>query len=448
MDYKVILTEIALYMKPYFYKILRVLVASALLVPNPVLNTLFVVQAKTSTYAPRTAAVVYDLKRDRLLYSRNYTARRYPASLTKLMTLYIIFNALKNAQLSFDSFIEISSEAAKQPPSKLGLQPYTRITIRKALEAVVVKSANDVAYALAEGIAGNEKQFVALMNRMAKRLGMAHTHFANPTGLPNLSNYSTVQDLLILTKALIRTFPEYYSFFGMDSFEYNGQTIPTHNTLLNKLDGIDGIKTGYIYRSGYNIIASLKRNDLHLLTIYIGARSVSERDAMAKKLLMKYTDQAGTRNSPNPPPLQYASRDTASSAQAQTRNRGNLDHFVNKTTPRQKHLLASPSMEYLDRDHESVLSRKNNSVQDSSTKGSWSIQIGSAPNLNGATALEKKVKQALPELAHYKKTIYSIGSKPSHRYWLRYKGLVSKQRAYSICGRIMKHRLTCNVIKN
>ncbi|MDJ0391422.1 D-alanyl-D-alanine carboxypeptidase family protein [Roseomonas sp. E05] len=234
----------------------------------------------------RYAAVVMDAGSGEELYAINADEPRYPASLTKMMTLYLTFEALDRGRLRLTSRIRVSRHAAGQEPSKLGLKPGTSITVRDAILALVTKSANDVASALGENLAGgSEVAFGRIMTRKARQLGMRNTSFRNASGLPDANQVTTARDIAILGRALIRDFPKRYAYFNARHFAWHGRSIGNHNNLLGEYDGADGIKTGYIRASGFNLAASAVRGDTRLIAVVFGGATTAERDGHVMALL-------------------------------------------------------------------------------------------------------------------------------------------------------------------
>ena len=214
-----------------------------------VLATAMVVVSPVPAVASR-AAVVIDADSGAVLYQRHMNARHYPASLTKLMTLYLLFEALDRGQVTLDTAFPVSARAAGQPNSKLGLRLGTSIRVGDAIPALIIKSANDVGTAVAEGLAGSETAFARAMTLKAVTLGMKQTRFRNATGLPNRRQLTTARDMALLARALYRDFPHHYRYFAATSFRYRGKTYRGHNTFVASYDGADGLKTGYIARVG------------------------------------------------------------------------------------------------------------------------------------------------------------------------------------------------------
>lgn len=238
-------------------------------------------QAEPSKYA----AIVVDANDGSILYSVAADQKRYPASLAKMMTLYLLFEALDSGQVSKSSPIPISANAAKQPASKLYLKAGETIPVDTAIRALAVKSANDVATAVAEYLAGSEDAFARRMTAKARQLGMRQTVFTNASGLPDAGMTTTARDMALLGLALRRDFPHHYAYFSLRSFDYRGKQIRGHNKVLDAVAGADGIKTGYIRASGYNLAASVKRNGRSLVAVVMGGKSGSARDAHMTQLL-------------------------------------------------------------------------------------------------------------------------------------------------------------------
>lgn len=242
----------------------------------------FVTTAKAST-----SSIMVNADDGKVMYEQNADEPRYPASLTKLMTLYITFNALENGHLKLTDKLKVSRVAASRSPSKLGVKAGTTITVKDAVMAVIVKSANDCATVLAEHFAKNEADFAVLMTKTARKLGMNHTTFKNASGLPNSQQKSTARDMSKLAMAVYHHFPQYYKWFSVQSFRYKGQTITGHNHLLKSFAGADGMKTGYTAASGYNIVTSAHRNNKRVIAVTMGHRYLNERDKKAALMMEK-----------------------------------------------------------------------------------------------------------------------------------------------------------------
>ena len=230
-------------------------------------------RAQISAPSRNFAAIVVDGNSGRTLYARNEDEPRHPASITKVMTLYLLFEQLEHGRLSLDSQLRVSAHAAAQKPTKLGLRPGATIMVEDAIKAVVTRSANDMAVAIAEAIGGDEEHFAELMTRKAQELGMSRTRFVNASGLPDDAQITTARDLAILGRAVQERFPRYYHYFSTHAFYYAGATILNHNHLLDRVEGMDGIKTGYTRASGFNLLTSVKRDGHYIVAAVMGGVS-------------------------------------------------------------------------------------------------------------------------------------------------------------------------------
>jgi D-alanyl-D-alanine carboxypeptidase len=240
------------------------------------------------------AAIVVDGNSGRTLYARNENELRFPASITKVMTLFLLFEQLEQGRLRLDSDISVSAYAAAQKPTKLGLHPGETIRVDDAIKAVVTRSANDIAVAIAETIGGDEESFARLMTLKAHALGMNSTHFANASGLPNGEQVTTARDLAILGRAIQERFPRYYRYFATHAFYYDGATIVNHNHLLDRVEGMDGIKTGYTRASGFNLLTSVKRDGHYIVAVVLGGSSARARDKIMSDLIEDQIENGAT----------------------------------------------------------------------------------------------------------------------------------------------------------
>jgi D-alanyl-D-alanine carboxypeptidase len=246
---------------------------------------------------PAFAAIVVDANSGRTLYAASESEPRHPASLTKVMTLYLLFEQLEKGRLSLDSPISMSAHAASQAPSKLGLEPGETICVENAIKAIVTRSANDVAVAIAETIGGDEESFAQMMTRKAHALGMAHTTYVNASGLPDDRQLTTARDLTLLGRAVQERFPHYFRYFSTQSFDYAGETIGNHNHLLGRVDGVDGIKTGYTRASGFNLLTSVHRGGRSLVAVVMGGPTAGARDRFMESLIAQHIASAATIHS-------------------------------------------------------------------------------------------------------------------------------------------------------
>lgn len=240
------------------------------------------------------SGIVVDTKTGKTLYSYKADTPRYPASLTKIMTLYVLFEELEAGRFGLNSQLKITNTSAAKPPSKLGLKPGSTIRVKDAILALVTKSANDIAAAIAENVSGSEAAFARRMTATAHRIGMKNTTFRNASGLPDSGQITTARDMAILGRAIQERFPKYYGYFDTRVFTYKGRRYGNHNRLLGAVRGVDGIKTGYIRASGFNLVTSVKRDNREIVAVVMGGRTGASRNAQMKKLIGEYLPKAST----------------------------------------------------------------------------------------------------------------------------------------------------------
>jgi D-alanyl-D-alanine carboxypeptidase len=247
------------------------------------------------SYSPAFSSIIVDGNSGATLTATNPDALRHPASLTKIMTLYLLFERLDAGKMNLDTEMSVSTHASEQSPTKLGLRPGQTIRVEDAIKGLVTRSANDAAVVIAEAIGGEEDDFAKMMTRKARALGMSRTTYINASGLPDDAQITSARDQSILGRAIQDRFPRYYRYFSTESFNYHGQSIRNHNHLLGSVEGIDGIKTGYTRASGFNIVTSLRRGNRHLVGVVMGGRSGGSRDAIMRNLLAENLDKGATR---------------------------------------------------------------------------------------------------------------------------------------------------------
>jgi len=232
------------------------------------------------------AALVADMDTGRVLYQENANELNYPASLTKIMTLYLTFDALEHGRLNLNDYLIVSQSAANAEPVKLGLPAGSKIRVEDAIKALAVHSANDVARVLAENLkGGQEESFADLMTRVAREIGLTRTNFENSSGLPNDDHMSTARDIALLSMAVYKHFPQYWHFFGIKSWTYNGKTYTNGNRLLGSYAGCDGMKTGYTKKSKYSLVATANRDNKRLMSVVLGAENKDVRANVAAQML-------------------------------------------------------------------------------------------------------------------------------------------------------------------
>ena len=247
------------------------------------------------SYNPAFSSIIVDGNSGATLSSSSPDAQRHPASLTKIMTLYLLFERLESGKMKLDTEMDVSEHASEQAPTKLGLRPGQTIRVEDAIKGLVTRSANDAAVVIAETIGGDEDDFAKLMTRKARALGMTRTVYRNASGLPDDDQVTTARDQSTLGRAIQDRFPRYYRYFSTTAFSYHGHSIRNHNKLLGSVEGVDGIKTGYTRASGFNLVTSMRRGNRHLVGVVLGGRSGGSRDAIMRNLLAENLDKAANK---------------------------------------------------------------------------------------------------------------------------------------------------------
>lgn len=396
-------------------------------------------QAQSSSRAvsqqPKYAAIVVDAKTGEVLYAKRADSSRYPASITKVMTLYLTMEALAAGKLSLDDRVMISPRAAAQAPTKLGLRPGETISVDDAMKALATKSANDIAVALAEHLGGTESRFAALMTLRAKELGMANTHFANASGLPDSRQITTARDLAILSRAVMRDYPQYYKLFSTRSFEFRGHSIRNHNRLLGRVPGVDGIKTGFTNASGYNIAVSGVQDGRRLITVVLGGPSGAARDNNAEDLML-----------------------TGFSVMRRRALGEQITVAQNLFEPEPSGPLTRPSVEQGDSDQEglkivlasaspeptlSAAAPKKKPAKAAAAKGKWTVQVGAFKSKSDAReqlALVKKRYGAPFSSAE------GVANASGSHYRAQFKGM-TESSARDACRELKAKKQPCLIIK-
>ena len=252
-------------------------------------------ESSDDSYNPRFSQIIVDGNSGAVLSSSNPDASRHPASLTKIMTLYLLFERLDAGKIKLDSEMSVSRHASEQDPTKLGLEPGQTIRVEDAIKGLVTRSANDAAVVIAEALGGDEDEFARLMTRKARMLGMSKTVYRNASGLPDDDQVTTARDQATLGRAIQEKFPRYYRYFSTTSFTFRGHSIANHNHLLGSVEGVDGIKTGYTRASGFNLVTSMRRGNRHLVGVVMGGHSAGARDAIMRNLLAENLEKASSR---------------------------------------------------------------------------------------------------------------------------------------------------------
>jgi len=431
------------------------------------------------TVVDKYAAIVMDANTGRTLYQQNSNARRYPASLTKMMTLYMFFEAIQTGRISRNTPIPVSAYAASRPPTKLGFSPGQAIVAEIAAKALIAKSANDVAAAIAEYLGGSEKNFSRMMTAKARRLGMMNTNFTNASGLPDPQNYSTARDMAILSLALREHFPRQYRLFNTTQFKFRNKIIIGHNKLIKSMNGVDGIKTGYTRMSGFNLASSRRQGEKSIVAVVMGGKTASSRDAHMADLLDRYMVQASAvrtvkvlvagrmpasgkfRQVPVPIPVAKASilpveepvaipvakniisdreHDSAFLTALASENRmpsaaAATDDIIVKNPPVPVHKIK-----------DSVDSAGMTSVENE--KKGWVIQIASLPTQSEADRMLDKASDSVRAvLAEAKPYTQFFEQGQVHYYRARFSGFSSKQAAWSACSELEKAHFSCYAVQ-
>lgn len=378
----------------------------------------------------RYAAMVVDADTGEVLFSRNGQAIRYPASLTKMMTLYLAFDALDQGTLTLDQKLKVSKRAAGQTPSRLGLRAGRTIATRDAILAMVTKSANDAATVVAEAIGGTEVQFAKMMTAKARELGMRRTTFKNATGLPNRHQRTTAGDMSLLATALLRDHADQYHYFSTTKFKYGGRTYSNHNRLLRTYEGADGIKTGYIRASGFNVVASVKRGDKRLIGIVFGGKSAKSRDSHAKSLFDRAFSIIEARNiprpaiKPRPPSIATPQLAADAPAEATAPEQGSTSGEIHAVVPRGAR-FAEP-------------------VVPTIPGRTWLIQVGAFADKDAAF---RGIRQASEVAAQYLEDArVAVSEAPSRSGAALYRARIvgiSREDAFSACRVLERRRIDC-----
>ena len=367
------------------------------------------------------ASIILDADTGEVLRSRNADTRNYPASLTKMMTLYMLFEELDTGRMQLSDKLAISKRAAGQPASKLGLKRGATITVHLAIMALATKSANDAATVIAEGISGTEWEFAVAMTKRARALGMKHTRFKNASGLPNRKQFSSARDMGVLAMAILRDFPHYYDYFSAKSFRYDRKTHHTHNNLLNSYPGMDGLKTGYIRASGFNLVASAVRDGRRIIAVVFGGRTARSRDQHMVKLL-----------------------DLGFERVAQRDQRAGVKEFAVVNSRKVPLPVFKPVVT------ETRMAKGNSTpAMRHPGTGKWAIQVGAYQTVSAAESALVAVSARLPDLlSHASAALTLIEMKRGDiLYRARFLGLL-KGEAKEVCASLKAVTMPCAVVPN
>lgn len=336
----------------------------------------------------RYGSIVVDVDSLEIVHARQIDAKRYPASLTKLMTLYLTFDALDSGQLKIDQKLTVSRNAQNTPPGKLGVKAGQTITVDQAIQALAVKSANDVAVVLAEALGGTEAQFAEMMTEKALSLGMIKTEFSNPHGLPNPLQVTTARDMAKLALAHLNNHRRYYHYFGQKIFRYKGKEYKNTNSLLHSLAGIDGFKTGYTRASGYNLVISAEREGRRIIAVVLGGASSGSRNTHMKDLVERSFDTLGVQPVASLAPVAVSSKKAPSTPKRQVIREPVPKKAAPKNAAYKTSLPAAVRLRGRNSAPVTIITQGDPAAvfQPPALDHSWAIQIGAFANERAATA--------------------------------------------------------------
>ncbi len=399
------------------------------------------------------AQFLMDARTGRVLVSENADALNHPASLTKMMTIYMAFDAIRRGTLSWDSPVPFSKHASSQHPTKLRVKPGDQITVREAVLSMITLSANDSAAALAEKMGGTEEGFAAMMTAKARQLGMPNTTFVNASGLPDNRQITTARDMSTLAVALLRDFPREYPLFATRSFNFRGRTINGHNNLMYRLKGIDGIKTGYTDASGFNLVSAYSDGSRRVIGVVMGGRTAASRDNLMAQMITKNLSKAQPGNS-----LIATATPTAPIVIAQAS--GNIPRPVDRNEKITVAEVDAPIMgsrfgnAYAGGSTNSAAAATEAMIANARPRplkpiplrrdGEWQIQIAAAPSAEEAMSLLQSVRDKiggpLAERDIYTEAFTRNGSTV---YRARFTGFPNKDEAQNACDRLVKSSYDC-----
>ena len=410
----------------------------------------------------KKAAIVIDANTGKTLYSSSADSSRYPASLTKMMTLYMTFEAMSAGRISKDSRVVFSSYASSRPPTKIGVRPGGSITVEQAILSLVTKSANDAATALGEMLGGSEANFARMMTAKARKLGMNSTTFRNASGLPDPGQKTTARDMAILGMSLREHYPKYYSYFSTRSFAFGKSRMANHNKLLGRVKGVDGIKTGYTRASGFNLVSSVKVGDRKIVAVVMGGASGRSRDAEMARLIEAYMPKASSRGS-NPLVAARTIEPQApivASIAAQPLKAKNVPAPEARPEPAVETAYARPTARPADPITEAVAKAeaveevkvdeiKTASVTPSAApKSGWVIQVGSVGSEAEARALLDKTSGKAAQLLASAEPFTERFQKGGTTYIrARFGGFASQSTATKTCAALKKKSIACYAVQ-
>jgi len=405
-----------------------------------------------AAFAAKYSAIVVDARNGKTLYSKDSNGRRYPASLTKMMTLYLTFEALNKGRISKSTPVVFSANAAAEPPTKLGVRKGGSVTVETAILSMVTKSANDSATALGELLGGSEANFARMMTAKARQLGMDSTVFRNANGLPNPGQFTTAHDMAILGIALREHYPQYYGYFSTRSFMYGKRRINGHNRLLGRIKGVDGIKTGYTRASGFNLVTSVSTGGRRLVAVVMGGTTGRARDNQMAALIKTYLPKASTRGGgdlvakSDSSPVAAIAKVLLPKHDAPTPDKRPVVQVADDDT-------AQTTVDTVEAKTATVAAYAEASQVDplataSVSKGAWVVQVASSPRQSEAKAfLEKATKKAPTVLADASSFTVAFDNGGTTYYRARFGGFGSQTAALKACKALKRKKIDCYAVQ-
>ena len=454
----------------HLFRILRFSIAVFIAVASILFFALVPVQAKSNSV--ELPAIVVDANTGNVLFANRADEIRPPASITKVMTLYLVFDAIQSGRLSWNTEMPVSKHAASRPRMKLGMPAGSRLSVRDAVNAMIVLSANDAAVVVAEYLGGSEENFARVMTLKARSLGMRNTTFRNPNGLPAQGHVSTARDIALMSIAMRDHFPQYYHLFSQREFTYRGQVYKGHNRVLDRIDGADGLKTGFTGLAGFTITTSIAKDGKKLVIVVLGGTSGRQRDDVVVLLANAYMNsasrttkkrifaqwnvaQSAWRGQPQPKIAQSDTKN-AEIVTASVSQRGNRTAETAKTTVETRSTISIPvkktvkmetaptTMAYADDGKKTVTEILKNEIQ-----ANYIVQVAALPDKSSAEGFLKTVKKSLTDskvasLGHVEPA--NVDGKQVYR--VRFGSFRSESEANAACGKITAQAYSCFVVAN
>ncbi|SIQ06578.1 D-alanyl-D-alanine carboxypeptidase (penicillin-binding protein 5/6) [Rhizobium sp. RU33A] len=407
-----------------------------------------------------SAQLLLDARTGEVLASENADVLNHPASLTKMMSVYMVFDAIKAGKLSWDSPVPFSKHAASRPPTKLFVKAGDSITVREAVLAMIIRSANDASAAIGEKIGGSEEGFAALMTRKARSLGMMNTTFFNASGLPHAQQFTTARDMSTLGVALMRDFPKEYELFATKSFKFRGKTINGHNNLMYRYKGMDGIKTGYTNASGFNLVSAVEHDGRRVIGVVLGGRTAASRDKIMERLIDANIKKASTGQQllvsrstgvqmdlarlgdevPVPASRQSALAAVQGLAGATgTATPGTASAYAPSSQAGTADLVATPASRFAAVDPQQTASTPSTSFE-----RRWQVQIAAATSAQAAMDLLSQARQKVGGPLQGLDTYTEMVSRNGITFYrARFTGFETKEAARAACDKLVRQRYDC-----